>query len=106
YGTTVANLAALNHLTDPNLIYVGQLLSVGAARAAASRTWGAPAGATYHVAAGDTLGSIAARYGTTVANLAALNHLTDPSLILVGQVLNLGSARTVSALAAASTPAP
>lgn len=44
---------------------------------------------TYRVQRGDTLGAIAARFGTTVKKLAALNNITNPSLIRVGQVLKL-----------------
>ena len=42
---------------------------------------------SYTVAAGDTLGTIAARLGVTVAELAAANGIEDPNLIRVGQVL-------------------
>jgi LysM repeat protein len=41
----------------------------------------------YTVRPGDTLTSIARRFGTTVANLAALNQIADPDLINVGQTL-------------------
>lgn len=44
---------------------------------------------TYRVRAGDTLSSIAAEYGTTVKVLAALNGISDPSLIRTGQVLKI-----------------
>jgi LysM repeat protein len=44
---------------------------------------------TYKVRSGDTLSAIAARFGTTVAKLAALNNITNPSLIHGGQVLKL-----------------
>ena len=44
-------------------------------------------GTTYRVRSGDTLSSIAARFGTTVKAIAAANGITDPSLIKVGQVL-------------------
>ena len=44
---------------------------------------------TVVVRAGDTLGEIAQRFGTTTAVLQALNHLPDPDLIVVGQVLRL-----------------
>lgn len=48
---------------------------------------------TYTVQKGDTLSEIAATYGTTVADLAALNGISDPNMIIVGQVLKLtGSA--------------
>jgi LysM repeat protein len=44
---------------------------------------------TYTVKAGDNLYSIAAAFGTTVKELAALNDIANPSLIRVGQVLIL-----------------
>jgi LysM repeat protein len=48
---------------------------------------------TYKVRSGDSLSGIAARFGTTVSKLAALNKLADPDRIAVGQVLKLtGSA--------------
>jgi len=46
-------------------------------------------GSTYTVKAGDTLGAIAARFGTTSTALAKLNGITNPSFIRVGQVLRL-----------------
>jgi LysM repeat protein len=46
-------------------------------------------GRTYTVRRGDTLGAIAARFGTTTAVLAQLNAIADPSFIRVGQVLQL-----------------
>lgn len=49
----------------------------------------AAASSTYTVKSGDTLSAIAAKHGTTVAKLAALNHLSNPNLIKAGQVLKL-----------------
>jgi LysM repeat protein len=46
-------------------------------------------GSTYRVKSGDTLTAIAARFKTTVKTLTALNHITDPSKLHVGQVLQL-----------------
>jgi LysM repeat protein len=46
-------------------------------------------GSIYTVKAGDTLGAIAARFGTTATALAKLNGIADPSYIRVGQVLRL-----------------
>jgi len=42
---------------------------------------------TYTVRSGDTLSGIASRYNTTVSAIAALNHISDPSKLRVGQVL-------------------
>jgi len=41
----------------------------------------------YRVKSGDTMSSIAARYGTTVKKLAALNKIADPRVLHAGQVL-------------------
>jgi hypothetical protein len=46
-------------------------------------------GRQYTVQRGDSLGVIAQQYGTTVAQLAALNNISNPSLIYPGQVLLL-----------------
>jgi surface antigen len=53
---------------------------------------------TYSVAYGDTLAGIAARYGTTYQNLAAYNHIPNPNLIYVNQVICIpGSSTWLSA---------
>lgn len=44
---------------------------------------------TYGVKRGDTLSAIAKRYGTTVATLAAINHIRNVNRIYVGQALQI-----------------
>lgn len=44
---------------------------------------------TYTVRKGDTLGAIAARYGTTVSKIAAANGIKNVNLIRVGQTLTI-----------------
>ncbi|MDZ7836074.1 MAG: LysM domain-containing protein, partial [Alkalibacterium sp.] len=44
---------------------------------------------TYTVRPGDTLYSIAQRYGTTVQRIVADNNISNPNLISVGQVLTI-----------------
>lgn len=57
----------------------------------------APATNTYTVRAGDTLSSIAAKFGTSYQALANLNGIANPNLIYIGQVLRVsGSASTGS----------
>jgi LysM repeat protein len=46
-------------------------------------------GRTYTVQAGDTLSGIAARFGTTVRELVALNGIENPSRIRIGLELKL-----------------
>lgn len=71
-----------------------------AAVGAATAVWMAGSGAqasTHEVQAGDTLSSIAKRYGTSVQELARANHLSNPNLIVTGQTLRVpGSARVTS----------
>lgn len=80
YGTSVSRVVALNHIPDPNLIVAGETLRVpGRHRMDSIHT----------VASGETLSSIAGRYGTSVAALARRNHITDPNLIVVGSKLKV-----------------
>jgi soluble lytic murein transglycosylase-like protein len=51
---------------------------------------GAPAsGRTYVVRSGDNLETIAKRNGTTIAALAAANHILNPNLVVIGTKLKL-----------------
>jgi len=107
-GTTVAALAAANHISDPNVILVGQVLALkGPASSSAAPVQAAPisSGSSY-TKAGDTLAAIAQRSGTTVAALAAANHISDPNVIFVGQVLNTGGATSSAVPVSSSTSAP
>lgn len=90
FGTTYEALAGLNHITDPNLIYPGELILLGST-GSTTATGATTAAGTYTVTAGDTLSSIAARYGTTYQVLAQINGIADPNMIVVGQVLELPS---------------
>lgn len=86
-GLTVGQILAANPgITNPNRILVGQRLFLPTGGPIITP----PPGATdlYVVQQGDTLFSIAQRFGTTVGVLLALNPgIGDPSRILVGQVL-------------------
>lgn len=66
----------------------------------------APAATTYTVVAGDTVGSIAARFGVDVNSMLAANGLGPYSVIVPGQILKLsGPAVAVPKTAAAPAPA-
>lgn len=61
--------------------------------AIAKKLGGADLHATSHtVAAGETMGKIARKYGTTVATLAEINGIKNPNVIRVGQVVYLTKA--------------
>lgn len=85
YGTTVAALAKLNALADPDRIRAGQRLYVRVAATAEGECCD-----EYTVRRGDTLSGIARRFDTTVARLAGINRIADINLIREGQRLMLG----------------
>jgi LysM repeat protein len=81
YGVTVEAIMAANGITDARSLKVGQVLLIPAAGGGTTGT------GAYVVQPGDTLYSIAKRFGTTVETLAALNGLAPPYTIKVGQSL-------------------
>lgn len=83
YRISVARLAEVNNIANPNLIYPGEVLCISP-----SGSISMP-GRTYTVRYGDTLSGIAVRFGTTVSSLAAANGITNPNLIYAGQVLTV-----------------
>jgi lysozyme len=107
YSVTVSAILTANGLTNPNYIYVGQVLRIPSQSAAAatpnptstatkpatpkpSATQSASPTAstrTYTVVAGDSLWSIAVKFGVTVASLQVANQITNPNLLRIGQVL-------------------
>ena len=84
YGMTVDELKALNNLTS-NTLSIGQKLVVSAGNAGTLNT--------YTVKAGDTLYSIANKYGLTVSELEQLNNLTS-DVLSIGQILNVSNSIT------------
>ncbi|HWE67833.1 MAG TPA: LysM peptidoglycan-binding domain-containing protein [Acidimicrobiales bacterium] len=84
YGTTVTALAAANGITNPNQVLSGATLVVPGSATTASPS---AASRTITVVSGDTLSTLAARYGVTMAALAAANRITNPNQILIGATL-------------------
>lgn len=89
HGVSVAALARANGITDPDVVYAGQVLTIPGQSVAAA----APV-TTYVVRRGDTLGVIARRYRVPVAALARANGIANPDRISVGQVLRVAAAAT------------
>jgi LysM repeat protein len=61
---------------------------------------------TYKVRAGDTLSAIAARLGVTAEALIVANDIDDPTLLRVGQVLQIPTPGEVAVPQATATPQP
>lgn len=102
YGVSQQALIEANQLSNPSLIYIGQRLRIPEKAEAGYLPAQNQAGTTvYVVRPGDTLSRIAARYGVTVSQLTAINHLANPSLIRSGQRLMIPVVGT-----AVAEPAP
>ena len=100
-GLTVAQLSALNGISDPNRIYAGQRLRLTGGAAAVTTTASAKSQPVVHVvASGENLTGIARRYGSTIAGIARANGIVNPSFVRTGQKLTIpGTAAPVAATA-------
>lgn len=88
YKTSVAELAKLNNIKNPNLIYAGQKLKLPGHASAPSTT--TKSTAVYHtVKPGDVVSRLAKRYGSTQAQIKSWNALKDINKIYVGQKLRV-----------------
>lgn len=89
YGVSIAALAAVNQIADPNLIFVGQRLTIPTASGALAPALPAPQGVILlPLQPGDTLSRIARRYGLDPIELMFLNGIDRPRLLeLEGEIL-------------------
>ena len=94
FGVTVPALQAANGIANPNLIFVGQVLTIPGPGGGGNPPPPPPpcGGGTYTVRPGDTLNLIAQRFNVSLASLIAANGIANPNLIFVGQVLTIPGA--------------
>ena len=88
YGVSASELAVTNGLTANAWVYAGQRLTVpgrGVAATSGARTFSG--GSTHVVGPGETLSSIATRYGTTISAIQTANNLPNSNFIYSGQRL-------------------
>ena len=100
YGTSVQRLMELNNLRSAQDLWAGSRIQVPVTRTAAAPK-PKPAvnkNATQHkVQSGETLSVIAQRYGVSMQNLIAINNISNPNQVEVGQTLKLrGTAKPVA----------
>ena len=84
YGTTHAAIAAANHIVNPSMIYPGQKLIISKGKTSPGT------GTRYHVVQpGESLWTIALKYGTTPWKIAAANGISNIHYIYAGQTLRI-----------------
>ena len=90
HGTTVSALVEANQLANPNLLRIGQLLHIpDSLMGTPGYTRGVADAETYTVVHGDTLISIARRYGVDLTALARTNGLNVNAPLHVGVLLQV-----------------
>ena len=82
YGTTYQVLAAYNNISNPNLIYVGQVIKIPNSNNNTSEQY-------YTIQYGDTLSGIAAKFGTSVTQLCNWNNISNPNRIYAGNTIRV-----------------
>ena len=107
YSMSAAQLAGANNTTTSEMLYAGEYLIIPALAptgpsAAATAT---PSG-TYRVTAGDTLGRIAGRYGTTAGALAEANGLSVNGILRIGQSLKVPGATSTAVAGVVASDIP
>lgn len=80
FGVSVQDICRLNNISNPNLIYPGQVLNFVGTQ---------DNSVYYTVRSGDTLSGIADKYNTNYQSIAKLNNISNPSLIYPGQNLRI-----------------
>jgi len=88
FGVNPFAIAQANRIGPPYTIYPGQVLVIPSGGVGPSPTPGAPP-TTHTVVRGETIYSIARRYGRSAAAIINANHLINPNFIFPGQVLNI-----------------
>ena len=90
WDLSVAEIARLNGITNPGHVRVGQKIVIpsgGGSPAAALTVPVVPR--SYTIAPGDNLWDLAARWGTSIGEIARLNGITNQSQVWIGQELTV-----------------
>ena len=105
-GTTVDALMQDNNLSS-HLIYPGDKLNYSSSSSSSVEKLAQVKNDGYYtIALGDTLGTVADKFGTSVDNLVAINNLSDPHLVYVGQVIKVDGNAAPKATPAVAQAAP
>lgn len=91
YGSTINQLAGINGIRNPNLIYAGEKIRIPINTNVRNMTDNEHDSGhqLYIVKRGDTLSQIAQRYGKTVEEIVELNQIQNKNYIYVGEQLRI-----------------
>lgn len=94
YGLDVQALAAANGITDVNAVWAGTLLRVASEPPPTPGTAGGGGGdgGTHTIASGESLSTIASRFGVSVQSIVDANGLADANRIVAGRTLEIPGA--------------
>lgn len=95
FGVSVGAIASANSLSNVNLVFVGQKLTIPAGSGGGSGGSTAPSVTTHLVQAGDTLAGIARTYGTSVEAIREANGLLPGGTLYRGATLRLSGSTPV-----------
>ena len=105
-GTTVDALMQDNNLSS-HLIYPGDKLNYSSSSSSSVEKLAQVKNDGYYtIALGDTLGTVADKFGTSVDNLVEINNLSNPHLVYVGQVIKVDGNAAPKATPAVVQAAP
>lgn len=85
-GVNWKDIANLNNISSPYIIYVGQVLKIPGTSSGSSSSGSST---TYTVKSGDTLSGIGAKLGVDWKQIANANNISSPYTIYPGQVLKI-----------------
>lgn len=92
HNTTVKHLVLINDINNPDLIFVGEILTISCNHNnSGSGNNDDQDIIIYTIKRGDTLSEIALEYSTTVVSLVELNNIKNPNLIYAGETLKIRS---------------
>ncbi|HEX4902066.1 MAG TPA: LysM peptidoglycan-binding domain-containing M23 family metallopeptidase [Acidimicrobiales bacterium] len=89
YGLRTQDLIAWNGLVDGRIYATTRLVLFNPGSLPGSGGGGGNPGGTHTVQSGQTLGSIAAKYGISTSSLASANGISDPRRLQIGQKLTV-----------------
>ena len=94
YGTTVQEIANINRIANPNLIYPGQVLQILENSTVAGKEERGTGSIVYTVKRGDTVSKIAMAYGVTVNHIVEINDIQNANLIYPGEKIRITESRS------------